>query len=244
MGSLVELQQHFLSESYPTLLAIESSGATCGVALAKGSCCWTAVNGATHDHSAVLTLLIEAVLQAASVESDSLQAIALSEGPGSYTSLRIGFATAKGIAYAVGCPLIAVPTLELLASLMASRLSPALSPAVLMPMIDARRMEVYTQPYSVGLDPLEAPSARIFDEATAPFFAGYAPAVFGGPGAEKGRDYLETLGLSFLSDVTLTAEALLPLALRRFRQGDFASTAYLEPLYLKEFVAIPAKKKI
>ena len=103
MGNPVELQQHFLSESYPTLLAIESSGATCGVALAKGSCCWTAVNGATHDHSAVLTLLIDAVLQAASVESDSLQAIALSEGPGSYTSLRIGFATAKGIAYAVGC---------------------------------------------------------------------------------------------------------------------------------------------
>lgn len=238
----MEVQNHALTQKYPTLLAIESSGEICAVALSIENSCFVANNKNVHDHSAVLTLLIEAVLKAAGISSHELQAVALSKGPGSYTSLRIGFATAKGIAFAVGCPLIAVPTLEVLASQIAEQIPDYHAPKALMPMIDARRMEVYTQPYSHSLAPMEAPSAKIFNGETKPFFSEFAPALFGGPGAEKGQEFLEPLGYCLIPNITPSAKALLPRALKRYEQQEFESLAYLEPLYLKEFVAIPSKK--
>lgn len=244
MSRQVSVGPSDLPSQSPVLLAIESSGPVCSVALSVGGRSFATEDSGERDHSAVLTLQIEAVLREAGLEAHALQAIAISEGPGSYTSLRIGFATAKGLAYAIGCPIIAVPTLESLAYTMGRRDAASASAISLMPMIDARRMEVYTQPYSRDLKPLAAPSARIFDESTRPFFADYAPAAFGGPGAEKGIAYLEALGYRYVADVPLSAPALLPLALERYARKEYASVAYLEPLYLKEFEAIPPKKLI
>lgn len=242
MNSPIAVQRQTLPESYPELLAIESSGERCEVAFAKGVDCFMATDGEVRDHSAVLTLLVESVLRAAGVSAKEIKAVAVSAGPGSYTSLRIGLATAKGMAYAIGCPIIAVPTLEALASEMVQRIPDGVSHKALLPMIDARRMEVYTRPYSLTLSPLGESSPRIFDGETRPFFAVFAPALFGGPGAQKGSAYLEALGYHFLPGVELTAGALLPLALQRYKREEFASLAYLEPLYLKEFVALPSKK--
>lgn len=230
--------------SSPILLAIEASGSACSVALSVGECSFSREDSTAHDHSAVLTLQIESVLREAGIAMHAVQAIAVSEGPGSYTSLRIGFATAKGLAYAIGCPVVAVPTLESLAYIMVQRGAAMASRAILMPMIDARRMEVYTQPYDISLQPLAAPSARIFDAATQPFFSRNSPAFFGGPGAEKGGEYLAAIGYTFIHDVRTSAEALLPLAQKRYKREAFASVAYMEPLYLKEFEAIPSKKTI
>lgn len=232
------------ASSSPILLAIEASGSACSVALSVGERSFAREDSTARDHSAVLTLQIEAVLREAGVAVHALQAVAVSEGPGSYTSLRIGFATAKGLAYAIGCPIVAVPTLESLAHMMLQRGAAASPQAKLMPMIDARRMEVYTQPYDISLQPLAPPSAKIFDGASRPFFSRYAPAYFGGPGAEKGGEYLAALGYNFIPDLHPSAEALLPLAQKRYELEAFASVAYLEPLYLKEFEAIPSKKLI
>lgn len=244
MSKDITVAQSGMMIASPALLAIEASGSACSVALSVDTKVYATEDSVAHDHSAVLTLQIEAVVREAGLSMRGLQAVVVSVGPGSYTSLRIGLATAKGIAYAIGIPIIAVPTLEALAYTMVQCVGANASTVTLMPMIDARRMEVYTQPYDASLLPLWEPSAKVLDEAERPFFERYAPACFGGIGAEKAVEYLDPLGFSFIPDVRPSAQALLPLGLKRYEREDFASVAYQEPLYLKAFQSIPAKKSI
>ena len=168
-------------------------------------------------------------------------AVAVSQGPGSYTGLRIGVSMAKGICYARGLKLIAVPTLELLWRAGAALYQKILpEDALLCPMI-ARRMEVYAL-YDRALRPVRAIGADIVDESTYQDFLNERPVYFLGDGAEKCKTGITHPNAHFLPDVMPLARNMGPLAEKAFVLGRFEDVAYFEPFYLKEFVASKPKK--
>lgn len=219
------------------ILALETSYDICSVALSDGrGNTFQIISQEPRDHSSILTLFIERLLGEASVAMGELDAVAVSQGPGSYTGLRIGVATAKGICFAKGKPLIAVPTLQALAhaTLRAHPQEKGFGTPIVS-CIDARRMEVYTQPYSPQLEPLAAPQAKIYNEENRAFFSAYKGGISAGSGVKKGESYLSECGLRVVAGISQTAGDLLPLAQCRYEKGTVESLAYFEPLYLKEF---------
>ena len=169
-------------------------------------------------------------------------AVAVSQGPGSYTGLRIGVSMAKGICYARGLKLIAVPTLELLCVPVLLYQEDLPEDALLCPMIDARRMEVYAALYDRALRPVRAIGADIVDESTYQDFLNERPVYFLGDGAEKCKTGITHPNAHFLPDVMPLARNMGPLAEKAFVLGRFEDVAYFEPFYLKEFVASKPKK--
>lgn len=166
----------------------------------------------------------------------------MSQGPGSYTGLRIGVSMAKGICYARGLKLIAVPTLELLCVPVLLYQEDLPEDALLCPMIDARRMEVYAALYDRALRPVRAIGADIVDESTYQDFLNERPVYFLGDGAEKCKTGITHPNAHFLPDVMPLARNMGPLAEKAFVLGRFEDVAYFEPFYLKEFVASKPKK--
>jgi len=222
------------------LLAIETSGDRCSVALGTPEgVCIEYCDPQPQSHAQVLTLLIEASLQKAQIDYRALGGIIVSDGPGSYTGLRIGASTAKGMAFALNIPIFSVPTLQAIALAMKMTLGDgANSPQTrFLPMLDARRREVYTQPYDAQLNPLEEVQAKIFIGHDAPYFSGYSGAYAGGSGTEKGIEYLNGIGLRSLQSIQLSAKQVLLLGLNKYQNHDSVSTAYYTPFYLKEFQA-------
>jgi len=196
---------------------------------------------AGYTHAENLHVFIRELLQEQSMTLAQLQGISVSSGPGSYTGLRIGFATAKGLAYALRIPLIVVDTLKVLASL-AIRHYPAAS--LYCPMLDARRMEVYTALYTKDLELRMAPAALVLDEESIACFRQPGISIcFFGDGMPKAKALLESIPAAhFLEGIRHGSEAMIPLAYRKFRNQDFADTAYAEPFYLKDFFFTTAKK--
>ncbi len=225
------------------ILNIETSADICSAALGREGevMAWMAGEG-ERDHSRVLTLLIGRLLREQGVTAKDLDAVAVSEGPGSYTGLRIGVSTAKGMAYALGIPLVAVPTLDALARSVVDTLSSSMAESLgedglLSPMIDARRMEVYSALYDREGRRLTEIHPHIVDER---YYAGERArhkVLFFGTGSNKCREVLNTPSDLFLEGVVPSADKLVPLAEERYRAGEFADVAYFEPFYLKEFVA-------
>lgn len=169
-------------------------------------------------------------------------AVAVSRGPGSYTGLRVGVSMAKGICYARDLKLIAVPTLELLCVPVLLYQEDLPEDALLCPMIDARRMEVYAALYDRTLKPVRAIGADIVDGNTYQDFLDERPVYFLGDGAEKCKAGITHPNAHFLPDVMPLARNMGPLAEKTFAQGRFEDVAYFEPFYLKEFVASKPKK--
>lgn len=213
------------------ILLIETSTDICSVGIAKeGKIVVEKTSSEKFSHASRLTLFIEKACQDINITLQDIQAVAVSIGPGSYTGLRIGLSTAKGICYALGIPLIAVDTLKALAW-KGMQLEP--NADYFIPMIDARRMEVYTVLYDQSWNELVPNQAMILTENSfSNFLQSGKTTVFLGNGAEKCKSLFESKSTIFLNQLC-AASNLAELAYQHFVQQNFADLAYIEPNYFK-----------
>jgi len=206
----------------------------CSVALSEnGSILTWKEQGKEYTHAENLTLFIEEVLAKANRKLEELDGVAVSKGPGSYTGLRIGVSTAKGLCFALGKPLIAVSTLDAMArSFLESQIKVK---AFYCPMIDARRMEVYCAVYSDRGEMLEPVSAKIIDADSFSSYLGKGKTYFFGDGAMKCSEVIKHPNAVFVDDIVPSAKYMLSFAEQQFEKKAFEDVAYFEPFYLKEF---------
>ncbi len=225
------------------ILNIETSTDICSVALANETqVIWNEETSGRASHAEKLPVFVSSALYHLRREGLSLDAVAVSGGPGSYTGLRIGVSTAKGVCYASGVPLIAVPTLEILAVpvLLGAEVE---DDALLCPMIDARRMEVYSMVCDKSLRQLRKTGADIIDgDSYGEFLDDGRKVYFFGNGAEKCRGTITRPGARFIDGIVPEARNMQPLSDRKFMRREFADTAYYTPFYLKEFRATTPRK--
>ncbi len=216
----------------PLILNIESSTGTCSVCISRGKdvLCYQEADQ-FYEHAKVLTTLIGKCLSKSGLTLQEMNAIAVSSGPGSYTSLRVGISTAKGICYALGKPLISVDTLQALA--LTGLQAKEMEGAYYCPMIDARRMEVYCNIFDENNRPISEPTAMVvetgsFDE----YFESGKTIVFCGNGAEKCKNVLVSTYAKF-SPTECSAAYLPAISSQQFVKGIFEDVAYFTPTYLK-----------
>ena len=220
------------------ILSIESSGNICSVALHKnGELLAFIESDEPNIHSQKLAVFIKEICAIQNIEINKLSAIAVSEGPGSYTGLRIGVSIAKGICYASKLPLIAVDTLQSLAnaSLIINEITIKKN-ALLMPMIDARRMEVYLAGYDLNLKKIINTKPIILD--TAFYNSITQPTYVFGNGALKIEKCNFNDNLIFIPEINFSAKHLGNIAVNKFISNQFENVAYFEPVYLKEFAVV------
>ena len=215
------------------LLAIETSTEICSIALGDNSQCIALVESdKENSHAEKIMLFVDEVLRQAKIRPSDLDAICLSEGPGSYTGLRIGTSSAKGLCYALNIPLIAVSTLQSMA--WGSREQhPNYNQYC--PMIDARRMEVYSAVYGSDLQIITPSTNVIVDENAYNEFLQSDIVVFSGNAVEKTKALLSSNGNAVFAETKTSAHYLLGLGYEKYKRQDFVDTAYFEPFYLKEF---------
>lgn len=227
------------------ILHIETSTDVCSVALSHEGLClndWTEREGRRAAN--VLGGMVEEAIGLAESRALPIDAVAVSMGPGSYTGLRIGASMAKGIAYGRNARLITISTLELLCTPVLLNDDEMPDDALLCPMIDARRMEVYAGIYDRALKTVREVRAEIVNEDSYAEWLDRGPVYFFGCGAEKCRKVLKHPNARFITDVKPEARYMLPLAERAVALNDFADVAYFEPFYLKAFVAGISKHKV
>ena len=217
------------------ILHIETSTNVCSVALSKDSdCLFTKSNADGMNHAALLSVFIAEALEVLKHTDQKLDAVAVSSGPGSYTGLRIGVSTAKGLCYGYGIPLIAVSTLEVL-TVQALDLVEDKGNSLFCPMIDARRMEVYAAFYNgKGIIQREISADIITSDSYAKMLENQ-PVYFFGNGADKCKSVIGHSNAHFLDNLFPLAANMIPFAEHAFVEKQFVDTAYFEPFYLKEF---------
>ncbi|MDP2423019.1 MAG: tRNA (adenosine(37)-N6)-threonylcarbamoyltransferase complex dimerization subunit type 1 TsaB [Bacteroidales bacterium] len=221
------------------ILCIETTTAVCSAALVEG-CQVLAIRESDQKnvHSARLNFFIEELFNDTGLNYKALDAVAVSMGPGSYTGLRIGVSTAKGICYAVDKPLIALETLRCMAAGFIAGNHVLPHHTILCPMIDARRMEMFTAAYDLNLDEVQPVSAEIIDIDTFAALLADHPVYFFGDGAAKCREILSHhINAAYIDSFTNSASHMAVLANIKFRERQFEDTAYFEPFYLKDFIA-------
>ncbi len=222
------------------ILQIETATASCSVALAKNGNVlgFRQVNG-RNLHAEVITRFVEEVITGAGFSYNDLDAIAVSCGPGSYTGLRIGISTAKGLCFALDKPLIAIETLAAMAGGGAGMAEYSNQADLLLcPMIDARRMEVYTAIFNINGVNVKPTAAEIVDENSFADILQHNKVLFFGDGAEKCFNVLKAHpNALYLPDFLNSATHLTKKAAEKFNNGDFEDVAYFEPYYLKDFIA-------
>lgn len=223
------------------ILHLETAGNVCSVMLAlNGEILAMRESDEKNSHSRLITIFIDEVFRSAGRMLSELDAVAVSEGPGSYTGLRIGVATAKGLCYSLEKPLIAVPTLQSMAAGMAGMLKdqPGSLPVLFCPMLDARRMEVYSALFDLKGNQVRETRAEIIDEHSLSEELKNHRVIFAGEGAGKCKPLLaQNPNAFFPDDFRISAGSMRHLALESYRHGKFENTAYFEPAYLKDFVA-------
>lgn len=227
------------------ILNIETSTTVCSAALtAEGMVLCHFEDFKGQNHAALLSGFIKRCLDHARDHEMKLDAIAVSTGPGSYTGLRIGLSEAKGLAFALDIPLIGVDTLQLLA--VSAMFNHDIDPdALLVPMIDARRMEVYTAVYDFALTPMLSPQPLILDtDSYSQWLSEGRPMVFFGNGSDKARDVITSPLARFIPDIVPLASDMLALAERAWMNRQFLDLAYSTPAYLKEFQATKPKSRL
>ena len=224
------------------ILHIETSTQVCSVALSEdGQCIYSKTDFEGPSHAVTLGVYVDEALSFADSHAIPLDAVAVSCGPGSYTGLRIGVSMAKGICYGRNLPLIGIPTPEVMCvPLLLDEELP--EDALLCPMIDARRMEVYAALYDRALHPVREIEAVIIDESSYEEYLNRGPVYFFGNGAAKCKEKILHPNARFVEDIHPLAKWMFPLAEKAFARGDFKDVAYFEPFYLKEFVASKPKK--
>lgn len=227
------------------ILQIETATSVCSCALSlNGKTIAIKEINQVNVHIEKITLLIESLLKDAGYKFESLDAVAVSMGPGSYTGLRIGVSTAKGLCYALDIPLLAVNTLAAMAQGFIEKYPEHQEGTLICPMIDARRMEVYSAVYDTSLNLVEPVAARIIDEHSFKSLTERNALVLFGDGAEKFIDtFLNNEQIVIVKDFVNSASFLSGLAFEKAQSGTFEDVAYFEPFYLKDFVPTQAKSK-
>lgn len=228
------------------ILQIDTSTTICSVALSENGQTLQVIDlGEPNAHAAKLTVLIAEILKQTNRTMKDLSAVAVSMGPGSYTGLRIGVSTAKGLCYALDIPLIAINTLEALFLGYKEQFGLKEGEAYL-PMLDARRMEVYTAIYDHNAALVKATSAEIIDvDYFNELLSSYRRIHLFGSGADKFEDlFSSTDRVNILAGFKDSAAFLSQLAFDKFQKKQFEDVAYFEPFYLKDFVVTTAKKKV
>jgi tRNA threonylcarbamoyladenosine biosynthesis protein TsaB len=224
------------------ILHIETSTNVCSVALSENeTCLFSKSNAEGMNHAALLSVFIAEALVVLKSINKKLDAVAVSSGPGSYTGLRIGVSTAKGLCYGYGIPLIAVSTLEILTANALKTIKDA-GNALFCPMIDARRMEVYAAFYNSKGEIKREISADIIDSDSYAEILANQQVYFFGNGAEKCKTTLTNPNAHFIEDLVPLAENMISFAELAFSQNKFEDVAYFEPFYLKEFQTTTPKK--
>ncbi len=228
-----------------TILNIDTSTTVCSVALsAGGECLSMRKDESGNSHSRVIGVFTQQLLQEADSNGWKVAAVALSQGPGSYTGLRIGTSFAKGLCYGMDIPLIAIPTLKIMAWAVAQRLKAegVHTDALLCPMIDARRMEVYSAVYDIELNEAEAVSAKIIDQESFSDLLANRKIYFFGNGSNKCKDAITSHNATFIDGVNPLATDMAVMAHEAYNKKEFADVAYFEPFYLKDFIATKPKR--
>lgn len=213
------------------LLHIETCTKICSVALSENGKLLDCIENDADNyiHGEYLTVYIEEILAKNKLTPSLLSAVSFSSGPGSYTGLRIGLSVAKGLCFALSIPLISVSTLKVLASLGKEKYPCS----TLVPMIDARRNEVYCEIFNPELKSIKPLSADILDETS---YQNFEPFVCFGDGAEKMSNQWEHRRITFDTSIKLSAKGQVAQAYEKFIKNEFEDVAYFTPSYLKEFV--------
>lgn len=221
------------------ILNIETATKTCSVSLAEDGRILTTkeLTEANFSHAEKLHPFITAVLTNANVKVTDLNAIAVSKGPGSYTGLRIGVSAAKGLCFANNIPLISVETLQSMANGITK------NEGFIIPMIDARRMEVYSAVFDAGCSQIRDTKAEIITSDSFSEFLQKNKVHFLGSGANKCKEVINHKNAIFIDDFSMTAENMIHLSYTKFQNQEFEDVAYFEPYYLKDFIATVEKKK-
>ncbi|MGG7034989.1 MAG: tRNA (adenosine(37)-N6)-threonylcarbamoyltransferase complex dimerization subunit type 1 TsaB [Flavobacterium sp.] len=219
------------------ILNIETATKNCSVSLAKDgeTVICKEISDQGYSHAEKLHVFIEEIIKETGLDFKDLSAIAISQGPGSYTGLRIGVSSAKGLCFALNIPLIAVDTLQILASQV------KVDNGFIVPMLDARRMEVYSAVFNSKLEKTKEVEAEIITEES---YVDYQePMCFVGDCQEKLKPVLTKSNFYFLENVVFpSAKEMSALSYAKFQNNDFVDVAYFEPYYLKDFVVTKSSK--
>lgn len=225
-----------------TILNIETSTNVCSVAVTfDGMVLCHREDFSGHNHATLLSGFIKDCLDHIASHEMKLDAVAVSIGPGSYTGLRIGLSEAKGLCYALNIPLIGIDTLKIMAVevMFATDVE---GDELFVPMIDARRMEVYTAVYDMSLETLVPPTPLILSPDSFDTYLSDKKLLIFGNGSDKARDVITSPNAVFIPDIHPLASNMLPLAEKAFVNHDFLDLAYSVPVYLKEFQATKPKR--
>ena len=222
-----------------TILNIETSTKNCSVSIAKNGTILAIkeLNNGNYSHAEVLHPFIETILKEATITTQQIDAVAVSKGPGSYTGLRIGVSAAKGLCFAFNKPLISIDTLQSLAT------SIAIEEGLLIPMLDARRMEVYSSVFDKNYKQIRQIKAEIIDKNSFTEELENHKVYFLGDGAEKCKEIIAHKNAFFIDDKFPSAKEMASLSYYKYKKSDIEDVAYFVPFYLKDFVVIPEKKK-
>ena len=217
------------------ILCIETATKVCSVALAQSGSIIAVKESKTENfsHSENLNVFIESIFESTAFSLDNIDALAISMGPGSYTGLRIGVSTAKGLAYGLNVPVIGISSLKSLANLA----EPISEDVLICPMFDARRMEVYTALFDTNLSSISKIEAKIIDEDSFSDLLENQKILFIGPGAEKCIDAIHSPNAIFELGVEVSSKGMASLAEEKYIANEFEDLAYFEPFYLKDFIA-------
>lgn len=228
-----------------TLLNIETSGETCSVAISQdGQVEFERFEYEGMNHARVLAPFVEEGMGWLRRHDILPDAIAVSIGPGSYTGLRIGLSMAKGLCVGLDKPLIGISTLQLLATEAMFTHTIWEGDELLVPMIDARRMEVYTAVYDFALNPVLAPQPMILENDSFQNLLSDRKLIFIGEGAIKAKEIIHSDNARFLTKIRPMASGMMPLGEKAFKDKNFIDIAYSVPEYLKEFQATTPKNKV
>ncbi len=218
-----------------TILCLETASTNCSVAIGRDGKILALKEdyGKNFSHAERLHIFIDEILQENNLKFSDLDAIAISEGPGSYTGLRIGVSAAKGLCYSLELPMVAVPTLESLAS----QVKVGGDGEVVIPMMDARRMEVYTAVFNAGSNQIEPVSAKILDENSYASYLEKGKVYFIGSGVEKFEKICNHPNAIFIREKLPSAREMVQIATIKYKKSDLEDVAYFVPYYLKDFIA-------
>jgi tRNA threonylcarbamoyladenosine biosynthesis protein TsaB len=221
------------------ILNIETSTKNCSVSISKDGSLISLkeINNGNYSHAEMLHPLIVDVLKESETTIDELAAVAVGKGPGSYTGLRIGVSAAKGLCFTHDLPLIAINSLEVLSHTCNSK------KGIIIPMIDARRMEVYSMIFDKSHVSLRETKAEIITEDSFQEYLEKDDVYFLGDGAEKCKGILTHKNAHFIDNMFPSAKEMASLSYEKFKKNDIEDVAYFEPFYLKNFIATQEKKK-
>lgn len=221
------------------ILNFETATKNCSVSISKSGelIALEELNSGGYSHSEKLHVFIETVMEKSGLSFSDLSAVSVGKGPGSYTGLRIGVSAAKGICFAKDLPLISLESLKILAQQV------QIDEGIIVPMLDARRLEVYSAVFDSNFAQLRATEAQIINESSFQEYLEKGKVYFIGDGAEKCKDFIKHENAVFVDHAFPSAKEMISLAAEKFDRQEFEDVAYFEPFYLKDFVGTKPKKR-